>query len=358
MARHIAVLGAGAIGGTIGAYLTREGRDVTLIDQWAAHVDKIRNSGLKLTDLEKEFTVKPRALHLSDVSSLREQFDVVFLSVKSYDTPWSALLVKPFLKPDGFVLPAQNALNDEAVAGIVGPGCTVGCVVTISAGVYEPGHVIRTDPLTAHAFSVGELSGAVTPRAHEMADMLKAIGPSEVTTNIRGARWAKMVTNCMANALSGIMGPQSSALTPEQQRTAGLVRATIGSEVVRVARKLGTEVEPISGVPSRDFADATTGSTIRQLEAKLDAATAERRLSPEQVKHLGAPGRPSLLQDVMKGRRTEVDYLNGHVVDRGAELGVPTPMNRAILELMRKVEMRQVSPSPDHLKALARHIPA
>ncbi|MDP2948911.1 MAG: 2-dehydropantoate 2-reductase [Chloroflexota bacterium] len=358
MARHIAVLGAGAIGGSIGGYFTREGHDVTLIDQWAAHVDKIRSDGLKLTDLEKVFTVKPRALHLSDVSSLQEQFDIVFLSVKSYDTRWSALLIEPFLKPDGFVLPAQNALNDEAVAAIVGAERTVGCVVTISAGVYEPGHVIRTDPPTAHAFSVGELSGRVTPRVQEVAAMLKAIGPSEVTPNIRGARWAKMVTNCMANALSGIMGPQATSLSSELRRTAGLVRATIGGEVVRVAQKLGLEVEPISGVMAREFADAITGSAVRQLEAKLDAATAERRLSPEQVKHLGAPGRPSLLQDVMKGRRTEVDYFNGYVVARGAELGVPTPMNRAILELMQKVERREVPPSPDHLKALAQYIPA
>ncbi|MDP2948798.1 MAG: 2-dehydropantoate 2-reductase [Chloroflexota bacterium] len=358
MARHIAVLGAGAIGGTIGAYLTREGSDVTLIDQWAAHVEKIRSSGLKLTDLEKEFTVKPRALHLSDVSSLREQFDIVFLSVKSYDTRWATMLIEPFLKPDGFVLPAQNALNDEAVAGIVGAERTVGCVVTISAGVYEPGHVIRTDPLTAHAFSVGELSGSVTPRAREVADMLKAIGPSEVTTNIRGVRWAKMVTNCMANALSGIMGPQATSLSSDQRRAAGLIRATIGGEVVRVAQKLGIEVEPISGIPARDFADATSGNTVRQLEAKLDAATGERRLSPEQVKHLGAPGRPSLLQDVMKGRRTEVDYLNGYVVARGAELGVPTPMNRTILDLMQKVERREIPPSPEHLNALVQYIPA
>ena len=86
MKKRIAILGVGAIGGTTGAYLTRDGHDVTLIDQWAAHIEKIRSDGLKLTDLDGEFTVPARALHLSDVSNLSEQFDIVYLSVKSYDT--------------------------------------------------------------------------------------------------------------------------------------------------------------------------------------------------------------------------------------------------------------------------------
>jgi len=109
---RIAVLGAGAIGSSIGAYLIRDGHDVILIDQWAAHIEKIRNDGLTLTDLNGEFTVKARAIQLSDVNNLREMFDIVYLSVKSYDTRWSAYLIEPYLKPTGFIIPVQNSLND------------------------------------------------------------------------------------------------------------------------------------------------------------------------------------------------------------------------------------------------------
>ena len=159
MNKRIAVVGIGAVGGTIAASLTKEGYDVTLIDQWASHVEKMRSDGLKFSDANGEFTVPVKAFHLNEVSNFREQFDLVFLSVKSFDTEWSAYLIKPHLKPTGFIVSAQNALNDEVVASVVGFNRTVGCVVYIAAGMYEPGHVTRTDPLTGLSFAVGELSG-------------------------------------------------------------------------------------------------------------------------------------------------------------------------------------------------------
>ena len=352
MDKRIAVLGAGAIGASIGAYLIRAGHDVTLIDQWAAHIEKIRSDGLKLTDLKGEFTVSAKALHLSDVANLREQFDIVYLSVKSYDTLWSTYLIEPFLKPTGFILPAQNSLNDEAVASVVGFNRTVGCVPSISVGVYEPGHVIRTDPMNTHNFSTGELSGVITPRALEIADALKVIGHSEVTTNIWGARWAKMVINCMMNTLAGLIGPTATPLNDEQQDTANLIRAVTGGESVRVASALGVSVEPIWNIPAQEFAEATTGDSVRTLKEKIVVALGQIRPTPEQVKKLGVPGRPSLLQDVIKGRHTEVDYLNGLVVKKGEELGVPTPMNQAITNLMKKLEAGEVKPDQSNLERL------
>jgi len=352
MDKRIAVLGAGAIGASIGAYLIRAGHDITIIDQWATHIEKIRSDGLKLTDLNGEFTVSAKALQLSDVVNLREQFDIVYLSVKSYDTLWSTYLIEPFLKSTGFILPAQNSLNDEVVASVVGFNRTVGCVPSIGVAVYEPGHVIRTDPMTTHSFSVGELSGLITPRVLEIADALKVIGHSEATTNIWGARWAKMVINCMMNTLAGLIGPATTSLNDEQQDTANLIRVVTGCEAVRVASALGVAVEPIWGIPAQEFAEATTGDSVRTLKNKMIVASGQIRLTPEQIQKLGVPGRPSLLQDVIKGRRTEVDYLNGQVVKKGEEVGVPTPMNQAITNLMKKLEAGEVKPDPSNLERL------
>jgi 2-dehydropantoate 2-reductase len=353
MTERIAVLGAGAIGASIGAYLLREGHNVTLIDQWAAHVEKMKSDGLKLTDLNGEFTVPAKALHLSDVSSLREQFDIVYLSVKSFDTCWSTYLIEPFLKRRGFILPAQNGLNDEVVASIVGFNRTVGCVPSISAAVYEPGHVFRTDPLTRHCFTVGELSGLVTPRVREVVDALKVLGPVEATTNIWGERWSKMVVNCMMNALSGLIGPAATSLNESQRDVADLIRVVTGCEVARVAQALGVATAPIWDIlPAQEFVEATTGDDIRTLRDKMKVVMARRRLTPEQAQRLGVPHRPSLLQDVIKGRRTEVDYLNGYVVKRGEEVGVPTPMNQAITALMKKLEKGGVKPDPDNVERL------
>jgi 2-dehydropantoate 2-reductase len=360
MSKRIAVMGAGAIGASIGAYLIREGHDVTLIDQWGAHVEKMKSDGIKLTDLKESFTVPAKALHLSEVSNVREPFDIIYLAVKSYDTRWSTYLIEPILKSTGFVLPAQNALNDELVASIVGYPRTAGCVPAFSAGVYEPGHVVRTDPMTTHCFTVGELSGMITPRVKEVVDALQVMGPSDATGNIWGARWAKLMVNCMGNALSGLLGPDTSAMTDEQKETAALVRVTTGCEVARVAQAMGIVVEPLAttDISGQEFAAAATGEAIRTLKDRLEASSGQRSLTPEQIKHLGAPGRPSLLQDVIKGRRTEADELNGHVVAKGKEVGVAAPMNQAIVEAMKALERGEIKPVPSNVDRLKPSIPA
>ena len=357
MNKRIAVLGVGAIGGTVGAYLTRAGHDVTLIDQWAAHIEKIRSDGLKVTDLDGEFTVPAKALHLSDVSGLKEPFDIVYLSVKSYDTLWFTHLIEPHLKKTGFILPTQNALNDEVVASVVGFNRTVGCVTTVSAGVYEPGHVLRHDPLDRHCFTVGELSGLVSNRVKEVIALLSAVGPSEATTNIWGARWSKLMINAMSNALSGIVGPSLSTLNETQRDTVYLLRIITGSEVARVGLALGVSIEPILGVPSAEFAEATTMESVQKLKEKMAAIWSKLFLPADQLqKKVGAPQRPSLLQDIIKKRRTEVEYLNGEVVRKGREAGVPTPMNQAILELTLRVESGEVNPDPANIELLKKRI--
>jgi len=356
MEERIAVLGAGGIGGAIAAYLARDGHNVTIIDQWAAHVDKVKTDGLQLTSRDDEFTAPVKALHLSEASGLKDQFDTVFLSVKSYDTVWSTYFIEPHLKPAGFILPAQNALNDEAVAHIVGFNRTVGCVVTIGAGVYEPGHVLRTDDPTTHCFTVGELSGLITPRVRRVVNALSCIGPSSETTNIWGARWSKMTANCMGNALAGLIGPAASSLTPDQAQLASFIRVVTGCEVMRVAQALGVSVEPLSGIPPEEFVAATTLEAVKGISDRLQAAWSSIRPSPEQVKRLGAPARPSLLQDVIKGRKTEIDHLNGHIVREGKKVEVPTPMNSAIVEVMKQVESGDLEPDPSNMELLEPYV--
>jgi 2-dehydropantoate 2-reductase len=359
MTKHIAVLGAGAIGASIGAYLIRSGHDITLIDQWAAHIDKIKKDGLKLTDLKETFTVKAKAMQLAELSSTREQFDIVYLSVKSYDTLWSTHFIAPFLKPTGCIMPAQNALNDDLVASVVGYHRTVGCVPSISAGVYDPGHVIRTDPMSTHCFTVGELSGVLTPRVKEAAEALEVIGPSDATNNIWGARWAKLLVNCMGNALSGILGPDTSSMTDGDKEVAALIRTATGCEVVRVGMAMGIVFGPLAtgNVPAEAFAKAKSATQVKALKDRLEKATQARRLTPEQIKHLGVPGRPSLLQDVIKRRRTEVKELNGVIVKYGQEVGVPAPMNEAIVSTMLRIEQGKGKTGPSNLKKLSSYLP-
>ena len=185
---RIGILGAGGIGGVIGGYLARAGRDVTLIDMWPANVDYIKANGITVTAMDEEFTARTTALHLGDVAAVRPVFDVVILAVKSYDTSWATSFVKPYLAPGGFIASTQNGINEDAVAAVVGWSRVVGCVVIMGAAVYEPGRPQRLSPSDRPAFVLGEPSGVITPRIEQLAETLSAIGPAKTTTNLWGER--------------------------------------------------------------------------------------------------------------------------------------------------------------------------
>ena len=346
MIRRIAVLGAGAIGSVVGGMLTKAGHDVTLVDQWPEHVQAMKSIGLRLSGTCGEHVVPVRALHLHELQSVDAPFDAVFLAVKSYDTDWAAQLAGQYLEPgDGVVVDFQNGINDERVAAIVGRERTLGCVIAISAGIYEAGHAIRTDTGLV-GFYVGELDGRETPRAQQLARVLGAVAPTKVTTNLWGQRWSKLAVNCMGNALAGLSGLGSAELRlePGPRR----VSIHLGAEVVRVGRAHGHTIEPlIGGIDAQRIVDAAEGRGLAEVEADL-AAEAKRRTG----------GRPSLLQDVMKRRRTEVDFLNGHVSAEGRKTGVPTPFNDAIVAAVHAHPVGRLTPSPKHLEPLVAMLPS
>ena len=333
----IAVLGAGAIGGVIGGYLARGGRDVTLIDLWPANIERIKDAGLTVKAHEGEFTVRPTALHLGEVSAARTKFDVVFLSVKSYDTGWASKFIEPHLAPGGFVVSAQNSINEDAIAEVLGWSRVVGCVVTLGAGMYEPGTPERTSSIDRKAFTLGEPSGLITQRLRDLAEVMGDAGITKTTTNLWGERWAKLATNSMSNAIAGFTGLMSAELrlNPEVR----YLSIRIAAELVRVAEAHGVSVEPISGVPAELFNRALEDGAARE---EVEG------LMIEAGKNIGT-GRPSLAQDLLKGRATEVEHLNGYVVRKGQQVGVPTPVNQAIVDLTRRVDSGEIEASLSNL---------
>lgn len=336
------VFGVGAIGGIIGGYLARAGEDVTLIDTWPANIEKIKSDGLTVTSLEEEFTVKPPALHLGEVAAVRPELNAVFLAVKSYDTEWAAKFVEAYLAPGGFIVSAQNSINDDAIAEMVGWSRVIGLVITLGGAMGEPGHVNRTSAGTRHAMTVGEPNGLKTPRAEKIAEALSVIGPSKVTTNLWGERWAKLGNNCSSNAVSGFTGLSSGGLRLDPKSRA--IAIAIVGELLRVAEAHGVSVEPIAGIPADTWAAAGNDGAARE-EAE--------QLMIDGAKDFGA-GIPSLAQDVSKGRKTEVDLLNGYVVRRGEEVEVPTPVNEQVVRVTNRVEAGELEPVLENLDLIQR----
>ena len=171
---------------------------------------------------------------------------------------------------------------------------------------------------------------------------MTAVGPTRVTTNLWGERWSKLAVNCMANPVSASTGLGSAAV----RQTPGIVDISIkiASEVVQVGTSLGVQIEPISGIDAGDYL-TTDAQEMEDLKSRL----------AENAKQLGA-GRPSMLQDVSKGRKTEIDYLNGYVARRGVETDIPTPMNEAITQLVHRVERGELKPDPENAKFLQAHL--
>jgi 2-dehydropantoate 2-reductase len=338
---RIAIIGAGAIGCVVGGLLARAGHDVTLADPWPEHVEQIKTGGLRLSGSCGEHVVPVRALGLGEFGQVREPFDAVFVAVKSYDTEWATQLAVDHLRrPDGVVVDFQNGINDYRVAAVAGRERTLGCVILISAGMYEPAHAIRTDRGSA-AFKIGEHDGRDTPRARRIAEIMRAVAPAEVTTNLWGERWSKLALNCMLNPLAGLSGLGTAEVRAEP--TTRRLAAHLGAEVVRVGSALGHRIEPILGIAAKRFAEASGAADIEVLGREI-AADAQSR----------SGGRPSMLQDVMKGRRTEIDHLNGFVAAEGRNVGIATPFNDAVVAAFHAHRVGQLRPDPRNLEPLTR----
>jgi len=208
-------------------------------------------------------------------------------------------------------------------------------VITIGCGLYEPGHCIRTDTRSL-GFKVGELDGAVSGRARRIAALLSRVAGAEATDNLWGERWGKLAVNCMANAVAGLTGYSSREVRAGAQTRWLCIR--IAAEVVQVGRARGREIDAVWGIDAQRFVDAANGADSSQLDAELIAG----------AQALGE-GRPSLLQDVLRGRRLEIDALNGWVVEQGRQVEVPTPCNAAVAEVVRSFKVGALQPDPANL---------
>ena len=172
MGKRIAVIGAGAVGGYAGAHMAAAGHDVTLIDPWPEHVEQLKSHGMEIFGMtpQERMSVKVNAMHITEAQTLAKQkpIDIAFVAVKSYDTVWATTMIRQYLSASGCVVSMQNCINEERVAGVVGWGRTLGCIVTGGVGVdlYQPGHIRRGYAKRADitSFYVGEPSGRITRR--------------------------------------------------------------------------------------------------------------------------------------------------------------------------------------------------
>lgn len=294
-----AVMGAGAVGCYFGALLARAGHAVALIGR-PAHVQAIQAHGLRLQTATSDTHVR---LQASTQAEAVRGADVVLLCVKSGDTAEAAREIEPFVAPKTLVLTLQNGVdNDERARAVLGGRCTVAAaVVYVATAMAGPGHVRH--------YGRGDLVIAPSAMSETVAAQLRAADiPTQVSDNVRGALWAKLIINSAYNALSALLQQPYGWLM--RQPGADALVQDIVAECLAVARADGVQV-------AGDI-QAALRSIVQSMPGQLS----------------------STAQDIARGRPTEIDHLNGYVAQRGQALGVATPVNHALLVLVRMLQAR------------------
>jgi 2-dehydropantoate 2-reductase len=336
VSRRVAVLGTGANGGSIAADLVRAGHDVTLIEQWPAHVEAMRADGLRIEMPDEVLTVPVQAMHLCEVATLRARFDVVLVLVKAYDTRWACHLIEPHVASTGLVVGVQNGMTADVVADVVGPERTVGAVIECSSGMFDPGVIQRHTPPARSWFAVGALDCAAAGREGEIADLLGCSGTVDRSDDIRSAKWMKLVSNCTTLVTTAILGlPMLAALETPGMRELML---RCGQEALETGLALGYETLPIFGLSP---AEVERPESV--VETMLDALY-DGFVLPQTT--------TTVLQDWQKGRHSEVDDLNGAVLRAQVRTGVSAPANRAVVEVAHRIERGELAAGPENVGLL------
>jgi 2-dehydropantoate 2-reductase len=319
---RIAVVGAGAIGGTTAAFLTRTGWHVELVCKRQETVDIVSNRGLHVFGVHGDHMLKVKAV--KEISDLSAGIDTVLLATKASDCTAAAQALLPLIREDTAVVSLQNGICEEAIAAVVGRDRVIGCVVGWGATMHGPGELEVT---SGGEFVIGNLDGKPDPRLPLLKDMLDAVVPTRISSNIMGELYSKLIINSCINSLGVIAGLRLGKLLAN-----GRVRrvfVNIMREAMAVAAAMKITVEPGGGGKLDYYRFLDNPSFIGDLWRHLMI-----RIIGFKYRRL----KSSSLQSLERGRLTEVDYLNGYICDKGREHHVPTPVNDKILLMIKQIE--------------------
>jgi 2-dehydropantoate 2-reductase len=303
----VTVVGAGAMGASYGGHLARSGHAVALLDTWQDHVDAINRDGLRVDGVLGDHRIKVPA-SLGPDGGLNGRADVAIVFVDANNTARAAEILAGLLAPDGFAITFQNGIgNVEKLQAALGPERVLGGSSMCSAASRGPGHVTLTHMGTT---SVGELHGSDSQRVQAMLDALRGAGfEVEHEPNVMGLIWQKFVVNCATNAIAATTGLR-------------------GGEIVRLP-----ELDAFQDRVLEEIMAVTRAKDIRlpnpDIAAKVKANCHKKF------------NKPSMLQHVEAGRRTEIEALNGALIREAQALGIPTPNNEALVALLKGRELHQ-----------------
>ncbi len=328
-----AIYGAGSLGTILGAYINKAGEPIELINRNKAHVEALNANGAKVVGTV-EFCQKVTAYTPDRMSGV---YDILFLMTKQQNNREVVQMLKEYLAPDGVLVTFQNGLPEMQIAEILGEERVLGCTVAWGATLLSPGTCELTSEPDALSFSLGSVSAVRSRHFAKVKELLEMMGTVDVEENFIGTRWSKLLINAAFSGMSAVLGCTfGEAAGPKDSRR--IVQALI-KECIDVCAAGGIRIEPVQGKDIVRLLDYD--GALRKAFSFFIIPLAIR-------KH--ARLKASMLQDIEKGKLTEVDAINGAVSDYGRKVGCPVPMNDKVVEIIHKIELGQLTPSRDNLK--------
>jgi len=299
----IGIAGPGAVGGYYGACLARAGMDVKFLGR-GSHLDAIKEKGLSIKSYKGDFHISPFA---SDDPVEIGPCDLIIFCVKSFDSTNMGRFIKPMVGPSTVILSLQNGVeNEEILGGLYGSDKVLAGVAFIGSRIEKPGEIVHT---ASGNITFGEAGGGSSDRTKELAEIFNTAGiKARLSDDMRKVMWQKMVWNCGFNAITALTGC-SAAEVLLLKETREIVIKTM-EEVIAVAAALGIEFD--AGLPEKTIAHTEKQGEIRT----------------------------SMLVDMEKEKKMEIDGLNGAVCRKGDDKGVPTPTNDILYGIIKSINKR------------------
>lgn len=331
-----AIYGAGSLGTILGAFITKNGGQIDLINHNRAHVEALRTKGATVTGT-LDFVQAVNAYTEEEMSGT---YDIIFLMTKQLNNEEVVGMLKNYLAEDGVIVTLQNGIPELRIGEIVGDERVLGCTVAWGATMQGPGVCELTSSPDSLTFSLGSLTGKANRHMSEVKALLELMGPVEIDSNFIGTRWSKLLINSAFSGMSAVCGCTFGEAAADKG-SRKIVQALI-KECIDVCAKGGIRIEPIQG---------------KDVVKLLDYSNPVKKaisffIIPIAIKK-HALLKASMLQDLEKGKKTEVDAINGVVSAYGRKVGFPTPMNDKVVEIIHRIEAGELKPSSDNIRLFA-----
>ncbi len=328
-----AIYGAGSLGTVLGAFITKNGGQVDLINRNKAHVAALNEKGAQIKGTV-EMTVPVTAITPDEMTG---EYDVIVLLTKQLFNKEVVTNLKNFLSEKGVIVTLQNGIPEPGIAEIVGADHTMGCAVEWGAALVEPGVCELTSDKDSLSFHMGKLDGITDEQFKMVKDLLELMCPVHEEPNLMGARWSKLLINATFSGLGTVVGGVFGDVSENKEASKVAIRCM--KECIDVGHAAGVEFAPVQGKNITKLF-YYTNSFKRAIGTMLIPIAMKKHRDIE----------PSMLQDLKHGKSCEIDAINGVVCEWGRKCNVPTPINDRIVEIVKKCQAGELKPQASNIK--------